>query len=136
MRAGLLKTPTTIAAAHRPDPLLLGAVRIGAPDRVNREAFAFEGGRLLGGHRLSAEGEYPPQPSPKHQPQQSEAYMVRLLFHQASSQARGDEAAMKSRELRALLIRAFGSRALRRAQHQTAHNPPRPRSSILVMCPP
>jgi hypothetical protein len=38
--------------------------------------------------------------------------MVCLLFHQASSEARSDEAAMKSRRLRALFTQVRGTRIL------------------------
>ena len=38
--------------------------------------------------------------------------MVCLLFHQASSEARSDEAAMKSRRLRALFSQVRGTRIL------------------------
>jgi len=90
-----------VAADRRPAPLLLGRVRGGA--RGHR---AFRGtlgarGRPLGGRRVRAECEDPPQPSP-HQENEDrgldskpEAGMTRVPYHPAKSQTRIDEAPMK-----------------------------------------
>ena len=81
---------------------LLGLARGGARDhRACVGTCAAVGGGPLGGRRVRAEGDDPPQPGPRQEDEdrgldrEPEAGMLRVPFHRARSQPRGDEAPMK-----------------------------------------